>query len=464
MPRRDDKVQAVCTREVDARSVAFLLALLAPACASASGSPVAPPSASPAVDTDRAHSAAFIRAEDEAIGWLAAADPRLALRADTTAPESILKRVGLEAVLAEDATAVIRGGSLDLFAFRARAHALDQAASALAAFQEPLAEAGPLGSGLERPRLERELLDRLIAEERRRAKDEANLGEASGDLVRGIVATWTVPAAPQESLDRDIWVSRHLLEIRESLREPRPVTGPLDLDVALYPLERLLAPMQYPRGSAGVAEVRMAIDEDMRAMPKVDAPDRLAQAAKAHLGVDIDPAVLALRLQKIEQRLRALADHVLSSAPAGSANEIAARARDLLLVERPCAPVRDTRVRSMAPPPERSAICGAVRALAEEGAPSAALVALHDDVVLSLCSVLPSPVYRSHLLSQPEDEDIEALQHKARERPLLALGVALAAEILYSTEGTEQRLRAWQALGEAPLDIVAREVGAPGPR
>ena len=54
----------------------------------------------------------------------------------------------------------------------------------------------------------------------------------AGDLVRGIVATWVPPASPQDWLDRDAWVSKHLLEIRQSLHPSAPRTGPPDLDVA----------------------------------------------------------------------------------------------------------------------------------------------------------------------------------------------------------------------------------------
>jgi hypothetical protein len=49
----------------------------------------------------------------------------------------------------------------------------------------------------------------------------------------------------------------------------------------------------------------------------------------------------------------------------------------------------------------------------------------------------------------------------ARERPTVPLGVALAAELLYGDGRSEERLQAWRALGDAPLDIVARELGAP---
>jgi hypothetical protein len=56
---------------------------------------------------------------------------------------------------------------------------------------------------------------------------------------------------------------------------------------------------------------------------------------------------------------------------------------------------------------------------------------------------------------------VEALLRMARERPVVVLGVALAAELLYAEDGGEARLATWRALGEAPLDVVARELGAP---
>ena len=330
--------------------VAPLIALLVSACGSASPSAGVQTAVRPPSDGDRARTFAFVRAEDDAIDWLAVADPRLAARADDTPPETVLRRVGLDAVLAEDTGADIRGGSINLFAFQARLRALDQAANAIAAVREPLPDAGPVGTPVARPRLERELLERLIQEERTRAADEAALGDASADLVRAIVSTWKPPQAPQEWLDRDIWVGKRLLEIRASLKDGRPRTAPSDLDMALYPLERLLAPTQFPRGSAGIAEVRMALDEDMRAVPSVDSPDRLERAIKVHFGLTINPALLRSRLERIEERLREVAERAVA-ASADPRAEIESRAHDLLLIERSCPAVADSRVRSMAPPP-----------------------------------------------------------------------------------------------------------------
>jgi hypothetical protein len=401
--------------------------------------------------------ASFVRLEDEAISWIAAADPRLSARASAPPTDDVLKKIGTEAVLAEDATAVIHGGSLDLFAFRARASALEQAAHRLAAFADPLPDGAPPDGAIARPKLERELLARIIQEEQVRAAEEAKLGDASGDLVRAIVSTWTLPDVPDEWPLRDAWVSKHLLEIRDSLRQGQARTGPLDLDVELYPLERLLAPLQFPRGSAAIAELRVGLDQDMRAVPTLVVPERVAFEAKVHLGVAVDEASLAARFAKTAARLHEVASAALEASGAGRP-AIEARARQLLLVERPCPAVPGTRVRSMGPPPERAKICGILRALMEEPLQGAALVALHDDVLLAAAAVTASPPPRTGLLSHPEDDVVDAMRRAARERPVPAIGVGLAAELLYATPGDEARLRAWRSLGEAPLDIVQREI------
>jgi hypothetical protein len=84
-------------------------------------------------------------------------------------------------------------------------------------------------------------------------------------------------------------------------------------------------------------------------------------------------------------------------------------------------------------------------------------------VLLAAAAVTSSPPPRTGLLCHPDDDVVDALRRTSRERPTMAIGVALAAEIIYGTNGTgdpESRLRAWRALGEAPLDVVARELGA----
>jgi hypothetical protein len=107
-------------------SLALALALGEAACASSS--PSVPKT--PAVVDDAAAQARrleeFARIEGQALDWIAASDPRLALRSHVVASDEVLAKIGTDAVLAEDAAAQIRDRSLDLFAFRARAHALER--------------------------------------------------------------------------------------------------------------------------------------------------------------------------------------------------------------------------------------------------------------------------------------------------------------------------------------------------
>jgi len=443
-----------------ARGVAVLSRLAsASALLSCAAAPAPAPAALPAAPdhaADEHAGAAEIEAlVHDVLDLLAAADPRMAAREGATPSEAVLKRVGMDAIFAEDERAAIRGTSLDLFAFDARARALALASAKVKAFANRAPDRAPPGSTLERPRLEYERLSRLVDEESARDADEAKLGEASGDLVRAIVQTWTAPATPQDEPDRDAWVAEHLRQVRGSLRG-LPRTGPGDLDAALNPLEHILRPSEYPKSAAAIAELRVALDEDMRAVPPLVAPDRVAAAAKAFLGVSVDPAGLAARLEPMIGLLRERAGAALD-ANADARRAIEDRARGLLFVDAKCPVVAGTRVGAIAPPPERALACGAVRALAEEPTPAAAVVALHDEVLLALSAVTMSPPPRTRLLCHPDDDAVDGFRREARQRPVPFIALMLAAELLFAPGADEEgRLRAWSALGDAPLDIVAR--------
>jgi hypothetical protein len=449
-----------------ALAMAFGLGLATSACSRPAVGPAHPGAQGAGAgleEPDATKVAHLATAEASAIDWLAAADPRLAIRFGAKAPPEVLDRIGTEAVLAEDPSARIHDGALDLFGFRARALALDEAAKPLAAVAAQLPETAPAGSALARPRLERELLARAIDEEKARVADEANLGLASGDLVRGVLATWTPPSRDDGWQTRDAWVSGRLLQILASLQDARPRSGPLDVDEALYPLERLLTPLEFPKGAAALARVRMALDSDTHAAPKVWSPESVARITKAHLGVAVDVGTFGPRLKAVEARLHDRASALLAAAGAGQ-GALEGRARELLFAEARCPAVTGSRVRAAEPPPERAAVCGFVAVLADEASRSAAIVALHDDVALAFAAFDPAPPPRTNLLSRPDNDRVDALRRSARERPVVALGLALAAVVLDADAATaDARASAWARLGEAPLDVVAREVGAPAP-
>lgn len=445
------------------RALATLAWLATASCASRGAkTPAAPSIATPEVDT-RAAVAQLVASEDRALDWLAAADPRLAARLGSKASEAVLSQVGTEAVLAEDSSAAIHDGALDLFGFRARALAIDHAAKDSAQVPTGLpAYTTDTTSPVARPALEAQLLARLVAEETARVADEAKLGARSSDLVRGMLDTWKAPAGDDAWRARDAWAARHLSEIADSLRADPSPAGPLDLDESLYPLERLLAPLEFPKASAALARVRTALDSAHGA-PALWPPESIARTAKTYLGADVDPRTLAARLAGILDRLRRTALAALTDAAEGRA-ALEGHARDLLFAEGRCPAVSGSRLRAAAPPPERAAVCGLLSALADAHAGGAAVVALHDDVSLALAAIDPAPPPRTALLSRPDDDRVDTLRRLARQRPVVAVGLLLAAYVLYADPAaTDERLRAWVSLGEAPLDLVAREVGAPLP-
>ena len=275
---------------VRARCVGLGGALLLAACAARPGPKASAPA--PAVEDDAKRLAAFEAVEDEAMGWIAAADPRLATRAveageapATRAPRRSSSASARRRCSPRTRPRVIRGNSLDLFAFRARSRALDQAAQRVAAFGGALPEETPAPSACAaaaRARAPRARHRGGAGARDRGGQARRRLGRPRARHRRDVDAA----RRPRTSGPlRDAWVSKHLLEIRDSLRAGSPPTGPLDLDAALYPLERLLAPLQFPRGSAAIAEVRMGLDQDMRAVPPLVVPERVvALETKVHLG------------------------------------------------------------------------------------------------------------------------------------------------------------------------------------
>ena len=169
------------------------------------------------------------------------------------APDEVLRRIGTDAVLAEDTSAVIRGTSLDLFAFRARARALDEAAQR--ARRAPRRRCPRRGRWAARWRGRgssgscwRGSSPRSARAPTRRRSSATPRGSSCAAIVVDVDA-----AGEAAGRARTVTCGsrKHLLEIRDSLQRRAPRTGPPDLDVALYPLERLLAPTRVPAGAGG---------------------------------------------------------------------------------------------------------------------------------------------------------------------------------------------------------------------
>jgi gamma-glutamyl:cysteine ligase YbdK (ATP-grasp superfamily) len=135
----------------------------------------------------------------------------------------------------------------------------------------------------------------------------------------------------------------------------------------------------------------------------------------------------------------------------------------------------------MAPPSERAPICGALHALrdaSDDVSRAAALVALHDATVVALWAVAlhadgatPDRAMTSahpFFGAQPDRE--ARLVRFAEANPVAAIGAGLAAELLSrETSGeaksadTATASKRWLSFGDAPLDVIEREVFAPDP-
>lgn len=369
----------------------------------------------------------FEAAEPKILELLSASDPRVAQRTGISPSEATQQKIQDGSILAEDAEARVRGGSLDLFAFRGRARVLKQAREILAASRGGVP-------------LERELLERLVATEEARTAIESRLGDESASLVRAMVTTWSTPASPG---DRDAWVAKRLAQVRGSLATAGEAAGPSGLEEALYPLERLVDPAIFPRAVVALTELRVALADDRRVPPKSMRDSELAARARDFLGVTTPPAELRRELARAEE---------IVAKQLGARPDIEAR----IFVSGRCD--GGSPARALAPPPERLAICGTLRALASDG--RAALAALHDEVVAAMWA-LGAPDDVARLAAKLDEDRTRELRRFARTEPLVAIGVGAAALLLMrggEPQKLAERAAAWLAFGDAPLDVVAREL------
>ena len=122
-------------------------------------------------------------------------------------------------------------------------------------------------------------------------------------------------------------------------------------------------------------------------------------------------------------------------------------------------------------PPERAAICGALQALQgarEPGARAAVLVALHDEVVVGLWALAlhaegagpEHAIATAHPFYGAQPEREARLVRFAEANPIAAIGTGLAAELLSrgGAEGLGGVTERWLTFGEAPLDVIEREL------
>jgi hypothetical protein len=452
--------------------VAF--ALLAAACAAcgASQTSVETPGRK---DDAAGNVATFQDVEDEVLRDLAAIDRRVAVRARIEPREEDSRRVSMSALLAEDPSLAVIDGVIDPFSFEARARGLGIVKEKLKKAPATLPTSAP-GMMLA-PRFEKELLDRVVDEEQVRLEEERALPRSASALVRAVVETWSPPATPELAAERDRWLSRRLVEIRTSIGEPSAAPNVLDvvrareLDDALDGLEHLMEASALARSTAELVNLREVL-EGLATRPAASAASAwtdVARRVRSHLGFELAPDVLDRRFDALEKELRTAAEKAIAAEHLDG-DALATHAASLVFASGSCGvAVPGSRLRSMAPPPERAPACRLRQAMASANDPVSrayALVAMHDHVVVAQWALdvasgkatIAQSSGRHRPLSRPGPDVVARWERVALARPTAAIGGGLAADILEAGGEPDVRARKWAELGEVPLDIAEREL------
>ena len=370
----------------------------------------------------------FLHDEERVLRLLASADGRFAVRAGIVSDESELRSAGVKAILSEDTTTVMEGGRADLFSFDARARAIDDASKISAQYNEKDPKNG----------LEIERLVRTVEEERERLSQERELPLGAASLFVGLAQTWPVNAAPAEAEQHDARLAKRLDQVSAALASITP-EGRDELEASLDPIEAKLSP-PYTKSQVALVRLRVKLGETP-----------LAPGGQSH-PANVD-ATLEPRLRALLERLRKTIGSMAKNAPppgptppcklTGSSNGALGR---------------------MLAPPERQRICVIVSMLTKGPLDPLAAISLHDDVVIALWAIRAATMPMSAALVEPRPI-AETSPHQEAEwarraalHPRLAIDTALAIEWLLTDP--QKNATAWDALGDAPVDLAIRELSA----
>jgi hypothetical protein len=285
----------------------------------------------------------------------------------------------------------------------------------------------------------------LIDGEKMRVTTERNLPSSASDLVRGIVETWQPTSDEATKTSRDQWLTRRLGEIEESLvKMPMPREEQYDLEDALDPLEKDLA--GYTQATQTLAHLRVALGAQTPSSP---APwDSIAKELAPHVGAVAAPEALIARFETLEKSLH----------PTSQPEDAAQLAIKKMLIEgdAPCAlEGHGSLVRSLGAPAERDMACRIVHAVASSD-PNARL-AMHRVVALAIAAI-GLHTGKKHEPHPAMLQGIPLLGVRAAGHPAPVIVAALAIEDLLASLDPAARARAWLAFGDAPLDVIAREL------
>ena len=424
---------------------------------------------------DASRVVAFERAEDEILRDLAAIDRRIARRARIVPREDDLERVAMAGILADDPTLAVVEGAIDPFSFDARGRGLAAAKKKIAALPARLPS---VAQGMTpTPALERDLLARLVDEEILRLEEERGLPRSASALVRAIVETWAPPKNADDVPARDRWLARRLDEVRAALEAGTlDVVRARELDDALDALEHLVDAPGYREATQQLLHVREALEAQgtRKAARAASEWAEIVRKLRGHLGVTRSPEEIDAALDAAEKEAAANARAAAERARIG-VDELARRSSAVLFADVDCInAVPGSRVRSMAAPLERRALCNLTHAVANaqtDADLAVAFASLHDHIVVAQWALdvargtvaVGEATARHHLLKPPGVDQAARLERIALARPIEAIGAGIVAATLVRAADPAALARRLTDVGEVPLDVADATVRPAAP-
>lgn len=433
--------------------------LLLVGCPAPATAPV--PAADPKVVARAEDPRAFADAETRVLSRVTVTDARLVRRTGLPPTEKDTDLVAMSIIKGENADAMVVDGTLDPFSFDARKKVLTSAKALAAALPDTTAT-----------QLEKQALLRLIDEEIARVDEERALPTSASALIDAMTGAL---ADGGDRGKRDMWLARRLDEIGASYKDhPLPPLLRAELDDALDPLEKKAT--GYPATAMALSRLRDQLEDTHAQSPAPLATDgsEVLSVFRAH--VDGRPTTMPA-LEQEAQLLIARLNEVLhdreSKLPDATVRKIEARAGKLLLAAEPCKLSAESgHVRGMRTSREREAACRLVTLLCDtdpndEEATLTAWLYMRDLAAMSRWVVAPAKTRPSHpFTSTVEMADARKLERGVISRPAAAIGAMKAASLLFTADGfaaVQERARAWQKLGDVPIDVVVT-AGIASPR
>ena len=408
----------------------------------------------------------FVADEDRLLSVMAASDARIAARGITIDPAS-LHHATMGAILAEDPSLAMEGDRPDVFSFDVRGRAIEGAAGLVARWKTPPEDV--LGT---RPALELELLGRFVASEKLRLASERDLPRSASGLLGALATTWRTPEVKDVG-DRDEWLARRIGEVTKSFA-PKSLTADErdELEDAVDPLEHLLE--GFPKSRAALVELRVAVQRvDLAEKPR-DRWDVVSARLAADTGMKLSAETL---LAFLVTEAKSVRDEIDKLVGVKLTEDVAARAADLVLAANPnpggtCrAPFTGSKMRALGPPPERAFDCTMRTRFIDAHTADEnfdVLVAMHDAVVAAAWALVYARGGDATTIALATPKLVAPLAPTASGRltrfavthPVEAISRALSIEWVMRNGLGEAALRAdaWRTWGDAPLDIVDREL------